>query len=47
MPGFQDTKLLGRWLVTNCRHELIGDRYLNAIQCVKTYVGPDLEGLIQ
>ena len=43
IPGLVDTKLLGRWFVTNCRHELRGERYLNAIQCVKTYVGPDAE----
>ena len=41
IPGLVDTKLLGTWFVTNCRHELRGERYLNAIQCVKTYVGPD------
>jgi hypothetical protein len=41
VPGLVDTKLLGRWFVINCRHELRGERYINAIQCVKTYVGLD------
>ena len=37
-----DKKLLGRWLVTKCRHKFYGDTYKNFIQCVKTYVGPDV-----
>lgn len=37
-----DKKLLGRWLVTKCRHRFYGDTYKNFIQCVKTYVGPDV-----
>jgi hypothetical protein len=37
-----DKKLLGRWLVTKCRHRFYGDTYKNYLQCVKTYVGPDV-----
>jgi len=37
-----DKKLLGRWLVTKCRHKFYGDTYKNYMQCVKTYVGPDV-----
>tara|TARA_R110001583_G_scaffold183589_2_gene342249 strand:- start:180 stop:1748 length:1569 start_codon:yes stop_codon:yes gene_type:complete len=47
LPGWSDAKVLGRWFVTNCRHELTENRYLNVIQCVKTYVGPDAKELIQ
>ena len=39
-PTESDKKLLGRWLVTKCRHKFLGDTYKNTIQCVKTYVGP-------
>jgi len=38
-----DKKLLGRWLVTKCRHRFYGDTYKNYLQCVKTYVGPDVK----
>jgi hypothetical protein len=37
-----DKKLLGRWLVTKCRHRFYGETYKNYLQCVKTYVGPDV-----
>ena len=47
VPGLADTKLLGRWFVTMCRHEIAGERYLNAMQCIKTYVGPDAKELVQ
>jgi len=42
-PVDVDKKLLGRWLVTKCRHKFLGDTYHNSIQCVKTYVGPGTE----
>jgi len=35
-----DKKLLGRWLVTVCRHQFVGNSYQNTMQCIKTYVGP-------
>tara|TARA_R110002020_G_scaffold36323_10_gene109015 strand:+ start:1548 stop:2873 length:1326 start_codon:yes stop_codon:yes gene_type:complete len=39
-PTKSDKKILGRWLVTKCRHKFLGDTYHNTVQCVKTYVGP-------
>jgi len=36
-----DKKLLGRWLVTKCRHTFTYDSYQNTLQCIKPYVGPD------
>lgn len=35
-----DRKILGRWLVTKCRHKFTYDSYQTTLQCVKTYVGP-------
>lgn len=38
-----DAKLLGRWFVTGIHHRFIKDSYENIIQCIKTYIGPDLD----
>tara|TARA_R100001082_G_scaffold111173_2_gene93852 strand:- start:16694 stop:18361 length:1668 start_codon:yes stop_codon:yes gene_type:complete len=38
-----DAKILGRWFVTKVHHRFFKDSYENVIQCVKTYVGPDVD----
>ena len=40
--SFSDGKVLGRWFVTKVHHRFFKDSYQNVIQCVKTYVGPDM-----
>jgi hypothetical protein len=34
-----DEKVLGRWFVTELRHNFLGDGYINEFKCCKTYVG--------
>ena len=36
-----DEKILGRWFVTEIRHNFFADMYSNEFMCCKTYVGPD------
>lgn len=36
-----DQKLVGRWYVTEIRHNFMGDQYMNEILSCKTYVGPE------
>jgi len=40
----QDSKLLGRWLITTLRHRFFKDKYQNVLQCVKPCVGPNAFG---
>jgi hypothetical protein len=35
-----DEKILGRWYLTELRHNFFGDSYTNEFLCTKTYVGP-------
>jgi hypothetical protein len=34
-----DTKMYGRWFVTEIRHIVLNDTYINEFKCCKTYVG--------
>lgn len=36
-----DEKILGRWFVTEVRHNFFADTYSNEFFCCKTYVGPE------
>jgi hypothetical protein len=36
-----DEKLLGRWFITELRHNFLGDGYTNEFLCCKTYAGPE------
>tara|TARA_R100000315_G_scaffold54296_1_gene28139 strand:- start:2084 stop:3784 length:1701 start_codon:yes stop_codon:yes gene_type:complete len=41
--SYSDGKMLGRWFVTKVHHRFFKDSYQNVMQCVKTYVGPDID----
>jgi len=41
--SYSDGKVLGRWFVTKVHHRFFKDSYENVMQCVKTFVGPDVD----